>query len=117
MNRKGFTLVELVAVVFLMALVLLFVVPSIRGIMKDNRVKEYETYEDMMVEYTKSYPNYKSKNYICLKDLNMEKITPKVECKGYVEINDNELTPYISCMQDEKETYKTEGYNLPSDCE
>ena len=115
MNKKGFTLVELLAVLVLMILVMMLIVPSLRNLSSSNKRKEYTTYEDMMVEYTKTIPGYKSKSYVCLKDLNMQPITENISCKGYVTIST--LKPYLSCRNKNNELiYKTDGYSLPGNC-
>lgn len=94
MNKKGFTLVELIAVIVLIVLVMLLIVPSLTSLRNTNRNKEFTTYEDMMVEYTKTIPLYNTKSYICLNDLNMPNINKTMTCNGYVRINGNTLTPF-----------------------
>ena len=111
MNKKGFTLVELIAVIVLIALVSMLTLPNIRNLMKNNNEKEFTTYEDMMVEYTKTIPNYKKRDYICLNELNIKKINDNMNCNGYVEINGNTLTPYLYCVQNNSDLYKTNAYD------
>ena len=115
MNKKGFTLVELLAVLVLLILVMMLIVPSLKNLSNANKRKEYTTYEDMMVEYTKTIPGYKNKSYICLKDLNMQPITENIHCNGYV--ISNTLKPFLSCKNKNNELiYETSGYSLPGDC-
>ena len=116
MNRQGFTLVELISVIILITLVMMLIVPALSSLMNSNRKKEYETYMDMMIEYTKTYPNYREKEYICLNELNIKKINNNTDCNGYVTVNGNTLKAYLSCKRDEELMYETEEYNLPSDC-
>ena len=121
MNKKGFTLAELLAVIVLLALVMMLVVPGVSTLKRANDKKQYQTYEDMMVEYTKTIPLYKNKNYVCLKDLKIQPINNKITCNGYVLItnNGNTLTPYLLCTKSGGENvYKTTNYetNLPSGC-
>ena len=116
MNKRGFTLIELIAVLVLVVLVMLLIVPNLSNLRNQNRNKEFKTYEDMMVEYTKTIPNYKTKGYVCLNDLQMQKINETMDCNGYVKIENNKLTPFLSCLKSGKNVYKTEGYSLPSTC-
>ncbi len=116
MNKEGFTLIELVGVVALIALIFLIIFPNLNNLRKNNDAKEYETYEKIMVEYTKIIPSYQNKACVLLSDLitkyNLKKINDKIECDGYVMINN--MKPYLKCIQNEVEVYKTEGYNLSS---
>ena len=115
-NKRAFTLVELIAVMAVLALIMLLVVPGLSSLKEDNNQKQFSTYEDMMVEYARAYPNYKTKANICLKDLDINPINEKVSCKGYVKVLSTSLKAYIACTQNGKEVYKTEGYSLPSGC-
>ena len=65
MNNKGYTLIELVAVIVVLALIALITFPNLRNLMRNNNEKEYKTIEDMMIEYVKVIPDYKTKSYIC----------------------------------------------------
>ena len=82
MNNKGFTLVELLAVIVLLSLTMLLIFPSVRSIYSSNQNRQYETYEDMMIKYVKVIPKYKEKSYICLRDLDMKKINDNISCKN-----------------------------------
>lgn len=116
MNKKGFTLVELIAVVVLVAIVSMLTFPAISNLRKNNNEKEFKTYEDMMVHYAKSIPNYYYKSHICLRDLKMKKINENMDCNGYVKVIGNELRPYLRCSQNGSVLYKSNDYSLPSDC-
>lgn len=119
MNNKGFTIAELVAVLALIAIISLITFPNLNNLRKNNNEKEYTTIEDMMVQYTKVIPNYKTRSYVCLKNLNLkinERINPNLICNGYVKITDGSLKPYLYCTQNGVDMYKTNGYSLPGDC-
>ena len=107
MNKKGFTLVELLAVIVLLSLVMLLIFPSVKSIYSSNQNKQYETYEDMMINYVKVIPKYKEKSYICLSNLDIKKINDNVSCNGYVDIPN--MKAYITCKNETKEVYKTDG--------
>ncbi len=99
MNKKGFTLVELLATIVIIALIMTLVMPSATKISKNNKTKIYLEYEKMMIEYAK-VSKLNNQNTIDLFDLEeLDKI--KNECIGYVAIN-HTTTPYqysahISC--------------------
>lgn len=116
MNEKGFTLVELVGVVVLIAVVSMLTFPALSNLRKNNNEKEFKTYEDMMVEYARSVPNYRSKTNICLNQLGIKKINDNMTCNGYVKVTNNNLKAYLTCSQAGKTMYTTSGYSLPSGC-
>ena len=122
MNKNGFTLAELLAVMVLLALVMILVVPGVSSIKRNNDKKQYQTYLDMMIEYTKTIPLYKEKTFVCLSNLKMQPINEKIGCSGYVLITNsgNTLTPYLHCenKSSHEKLYETTNYqtNLPSGC-
>jgi len=119
MNKKGFTLVELLSVIVLLALVMMLIVPSLTSLKNSNKNKEYETYLDMMVEYTKIIPNYKNKTCVNLDELDIKPLNDSITCYGYVLISDEgiTLTPKLSCVNKNDETlYQSSDYNLPASC-
>ena len=122
MNKSGFTLVELIAVLVLIVLVSLLTFPNLSNLMKNNNEKEFTTYESLMVSYAKTFSLNKyvdfetNKGHICYRDLKMKPIRDSVTCNGYVEIDGNNLTPYLSCSQNDNQLYQTDNYLLPGDC-
>lgn len=52
---KGFTLIELIAVVVMMGLILLIVFPATSRLMRDNEEKEYETYYGIVEKAVEMY--------------------------------------------------------------
>lgn len=114
-KNKGFTLVELLAVIVLLSLIMLLIFPSIRSIYNSNQNKQYNTYKDMMVEYTKTIPNYKKKTYVCLNELGIPKINNKITCNGYVEIST--MKAYLVCKNAESVVFQDDGISVPSTCQ
>ena len=117
--KRGFTLVELLAVIVLMSLVMMLIFPSIRKIYSSNTNKQYETYKDMMIKYAKTIPvsNYKGETdekYVCLSDLGMPKINENITCNGYVNVS--EMKAYLTCHNETNIIYQDDGISLPSDC-
>ena len=96
MNKKGFTLVELLAVIIIMALVMGFAFPAISGMISGSNQKKYEAYEKSMSEYAKAY--YENTNTIIgltlLKNKGLTGIDD--ECIGYVDSNNN-YKSYLKC--------------------
>jgi len=126
MNKKGFTLVELLAVLVLIALVSMLTFPNLRNLMKNNNEKQFTTYEELMVSYAKSFPinryvDSEGNGHICLNTLKMKKINDKMECNGYVQISRNTFTPYLVCRQNGEQIWKSkvneiDTWTLPDDC-
>lgn len=106
MNKKGFTLVELLAVVIIMSLIMAFAFPAITSIINSNNQKKYEAYEKSMTEYAKAYFD-DSRSTIGLTSLKKQGLTGIEEsCIGYVDASNN-FKAYLKCG----ENYKTEGFN------
>lgn len=55
MKQKGFTLIELIAVVVILALIALIVFPAINSVLKDSRDSAYETQIRMIEKAGKEY--------------------------------------------------------------
>lgn len=111
MKNNGFTLVELIAVIVLIAVVSMLTFPAINNLRKNNSEKEFTTYQDMMVNYARAIPNYQTKSHICLNELEIKKINNSMVCNGYVLISGNNLVPYLYCKDaNNNELYKTDGY-------
>lgn len=116
MNKKAFTLVELIAVIVLISIITLLVVPNVRNLLTENSEKEYEEYLNLMVEYTKVMPIYQTnldeEKIVCLEDLNMKKINDTMNCSGYTLINGKQITPHLLCKDsNEKTTFSTDGFD------
>lgn len=54
-NKKGFTLVELLAVIIVLALIMVFAVPSVLGTMNTARSKSLRLYAQRMVSKAEEY--------------------------------------------------------------
>ena len=122
MNKLGYTLVELITVIALISLITLITFPNLKSLMKGNNAKEFETYQTLMIEYTKVVPNYKNKRCITLdylvNSIGLKKINATMNCVGYVTNNDNLLTPYLFCKDSSNKTlWKTDGYSSTYKCE
>ena len=107
MNNKGFTLMELLATIIIMAFILIIIFPSIQKLINTTDEKKYQTYEDMMVEYAMVNED-KTSTIFNLNELD-ELNDVKKNCIGYVTVNrqTNNYKAYIKCT----DKYTTEGFD------
>lgn len=125
MNRKGFTLVEILAVVGILAILGVIVIPKITKVKKENIIKLYKEQEDRLKEKAGEYmnDNYISENidsFVITKDQLIEggyiselyDLKEKAkECEAFVYVSSNttipKVTPYLSCSGYTTENYST----------
>lgn len=55
MNKKGFTLVELTAVIMLLGIIILLIVPNVTNLMKDAKEKSHDKQIDGIIVASKKY--------------------------------------------------------------
>ncbi len=55
MNKKGFTLIELIVVIAIMGVILILALPQISSIQRANRDRKYEAYKESLVSASKLY--------------------------------------------------------------
>ena len=123
MNKKGFTLVELLAVFGLLAIIAVIAFPNMKNLVKNNNDKQFTTYEKLMVDFAKTFPidPYQKIDHFCLSELGMTKIKEEIDCNGYVAVNGKTYVPYLECSQGGQRLWKTkvddsDEWTLPSDC-
>ena len=63
MNRKGFTLVELLGVVAILAVSLLVIIPSVTSMLRTSKVNEYEEFTKDLYLATETYINDNREKY------------------------------------------------------
>ncbi len=63
MQKKGFTLVELLAVIVIMGLLLIIIVPSINNLQKQNKRQAYELYAKSAIPAAKLYVEDKKESF------------------------------------------------------
>lgn len=128
--KKGFTLVELLAVVIILALILAIAMPAIISIIDSGKSSAYKVDEGLLVKASKLYmgidnsklPTVVGSNaYVSLQDLKNANLITDIKdvtdqttsCNGYVvvtmiSIGNYSYTPYLECGNN----YKTANYDL-----
>ena len=137
MNKKGFTLVEIIAVIALIAVVMIIIAPNLIKTLGDSTTKAMKIQEKEVAEAGLLYledhcknpidgkkcigaynnPFHLNSDYtytgqVTLEMLINEKYIEPVElsgetCKGCIYIEHNDPNVYVKCG----EKYETEGYN------
>ena len=64
MNKKGFTLIELIAVITIMGIVSIMMVPSLQKVLSDNNTSACRYYKEAMVEAARSFISKESVDII-----------------------------------------------------
>lgn len=128
MKNRGFTLVELLAVIVILAIILAVAIPTISVLIEKSRLEGYKTNEKMLLKASKIYLASNSNLYpadlnyasiiklddlITLGYLNVKDVKDgSTSCQGYVSIvkmNDVDYlyNPYIKCGTN----YQTVGFD------
>ena len=131
--KKGFTLVELLAVIVILAIILAIAVPSITNLIENARINAYIKNEEMMIRATRNYialneeelPNEIGETIeITLEEIQNEELINSIEspfnndnCNGYVlitKIADNEYayTPHLNCIDESRGSAFDDGLIL-----
>ena len=78
MNKKGFTLIELIAVIVILALIALIVFPSINSVIKDSKEKAYNEQIATIIKATKQL-SYEHSN-ILPAEIDNSEVSVKLDC-------------------------------------
>lgn len=120
MNKKGFTLIELIATIVIMALILIMVMPSITALINNNEDKSYEYYGDSLMEAAEIFVGREGEDITSLGTLNF---TGCIDITYQDLINSDLIKPYsdenINCTNTKvrytKERNK-ESYSINLTC-
>lgn len=142
MNRRGFTLVELLAVIAILAILSIIAVPNVLKYLNESRIKAMVTQENnisdaanlFVTDYCSSSKihdgmcpasyenNEEGKKYLCLSSLNLDTVKYKnKECKGIIVYYDeySKGKTYLYCGEDKNYEYITDvdlDLSLYPDC-
>lgn len=127
LNNKGFTLIEILAVVVILGVLSTIMIPSVTSIIKKNRVENQENFKNSLISAAKAYitdNKYKiefstsncSSGYKCINKIDNtaiadNKITLKILVdNGY--LNENLKEPSTKKEIDLTSSYVTVKYNI-----
>ena len=92
MNKKGFTLIETIMVIAILALLMLILVPNVIVLINKNNIKSCHNLEDSIINATKMYvTNNKYELGFSCNETKSLKIQDLVN-SGDLKISDNKLT-------------------------
>ena len=119
MNKKGFTLVELIAIIVILGVVLVIAIPTVSNIVENSRIESFNKSEVTMIEAAKGYmllntkyipANIGDTTEITVAEMQANKTLGVIvnpwdgseKCSGYVlitKVADKEYTyhPYLNC--------------------
>ncbi len=94
MNKKGFTLVELIAVIVILALISLIVFPAVNSMIKNSKEKAYNVQIDEIIDAAK---NYLSDFPVCIPEMDSNSATEELDssCDAVTRGDDNTIS-YVS---------------------
>lgn len=99
MNKKGFTLTELIVVIVIIGLVLLIVIPVSSNIMQNNAEEKGKFYVQTLENAVNTYCDMYKTNNVMLKDLKSEGLFKTESSNGVMTNN----------LQDEANFYRENG--------
>lgn len=97
MNKKGFTLVELIAVVVILALISLIVFPAVNSMIKNSKEKAYNVQIDEIINAAK---NYLSDLPVCIPEMDSNSSSEQLDssCDAVTRGEDSTIS-YVSVVK------------------
>ena len=134
MNRKGFTLIEVIGVLVIIGFILLVAIPHVSKVMVQNEESQYKKYMDIIDAGAKRYAEelkdeLGGSNDIGCTEISLSKLISEdmvtsyndkdVSCSGTIRLNNNkgniEVTKSITCTNKKGEsTYRMNNINYSS---
>ena len=109
MNKKGFTLVELLAVIFLLSVIAIITIPRLTGVLNENKQK---LYDEQITEIERIAAQYVISNPDVISDVtpfNIELTTlcdeSYIACPINNPIDNSAISGYVSVDEDENGAY------------
>ena len=122
MNKKGFTLIEMIVTMLIIGIVIVIAIPSVRNLTYNSDTKKYRQMEKVILEASKLYSaSYKGElvntSYECFNipysTLVKEGLIEEedITCSGHVILTKREKVgydyePYLTCQNEKGETLK-----------
>lgn len=97
MNKKGFTLIEITAVVLTLAVIFLVSYPTLQQILKKSEANETKANTENVIIAAKTYFNLHNSEYSFLDGSNLEVTIDKLVEEDLLESNDYNETSKVVC--------------------
>ena len=97
MNKKGFTLIELIAVIVILALISLIVFPAVNSMIKNSKEKAYNVQIDEIIDAAK---NYLSDLPVCIPEMDSNSSADELDssCDAITRGDDSTIS-YVSVVK------------------
>ena len=108
MNKKGYTLIELLVAITIIAIISLIALPSIRRIQSTNRYKKYESYSQVIEKAAKAYVDSYKEDIFKDDDVNAdEQICNKITLRELINkklVKDSKIND-STCVKEDTDSY------------
>ena len=113
LNNKGFTLVELLAVVVILVIIMLVAIPNISSSIERRKIKNETKMKEVIIDASESYVDRITNLYLCDKKKCIMSVSDLVDA-GY--LVKNEVKDYMgSCFIYDNDTKEIDSDNFNAD--